>query len=530
MVALAIESFNGIAPKIDARRLADDMATVAQNCVFDHNNLRPLKSPSLEGTTIPANTLSFYRYQNAWITSPSRLNGAPSPLANDPFDRLYISTPAYPVVKSGADVFRLGLPRPITVTAVASQVPDPDDAAQLLTSETVFYAFSIVDGFGSEGPLSLPSEGIDRIRDTAVTITFPANPVGAYNFSAAARKRIYRTNSGTTEAVWQFVADILLVTMVFEDIVLNEELGELAPSAEWIGPPDDDVAVWPDGPLQGMVNIGNGVLAGFSGRSVYFCAPYLPHAWPLEYRITEKYPVLAIAPVTGGVLVVTLGKPFFISGVHPASMSVSRPETDLAGVNALSVVDMGEYAMFATTQGLAMASGGEITLVTEDLFDRDTWALYQPTTIIGGVQDGRYVGFYGSGETAAGFIFDPRGGKAAFTTTSVYSESVFQHPDGTLYIKQGTDIGKWDNGAMLTYKWKSKQFTVPEPVNFGWLEMLATPLAGQLTIFHGEASYSFVLTQQYHVLPEKDVTEKWIIQIEGTATVVLISLIEELGD
>jgi hypothetical protein len=95
-------------------------------------------------------------------------------------------------------------------------------------------------------------------------------------------RRIYRATSG----VFLFVAEIAVATSSYSDSIVAEDLGEELPSLTWLPPPDT---------LKGLINLPGGVMAGFTGRDVYFCDPYHPQAWPVQYMqsLLQGLPIAA---------------------------------------------------------------------------------------------------------------------------------------------------------------------------------------------------------------------------------------------
>jgi hypothetical protein len=532
---IILDNFNGIAPVIDPRRLADDMAQIAENCYFDSQTLRALRAPKVvPGFTIPSNTKTMFPYSPAEvITFSTVLNIVRSPVHNENFNRLYYSGGAYPMVRSGAASYRLGVPRPtLGPTAAATQVPDDENVDELIEAETLSYVFTYVDGFGAEGPNSVPSPTLERVRNTPVELGFPTLPSGAYNFNSAARIRLYRSNTGTQATDYQFVTDLPIGTANWTDEIPNEELQELLPSADWIGPPDDNTALWPQGPLQGMCAGSDGVLGGFVGRTLHFSVPYLPHAWPLAYRMTSQYDIVAMTPISAGWLVVTTGTPFLVIGSDPLSYTQQPVEGEgmLPCNNARSLVNMGDYAIYSSNAGLVMVEGVRAVLVTAPLLSSREWAAYNPTSMIAGAHMGNYVAFYDTGTKQGSLIFNPMGGKNALTTSDLWTDALYYtYGDSRLYIKDGTTIGEWDAGELLSYIWRSKNFTFTARTGFTYLETIADYTDVEITInADGVTVFEAEITKQYTVLPGYYPALNTWVEMRGTSDVLLVALHELL--
>ena len=251
-------------------------------------------------------------------------------------------------------------------------------------------------------------------------------------------------------------------------------MGEVLPSGTWIGPPDDDTSLYPDGPLTGLTPVANGVFAGFTGKRLCLSEPFLPHAWPIDYRITLEEDIVAIGSVSNGVVALTDGAPYFVTGVDPSAMTAVKLDIAQACVNARSVVDMGDYLLYAGPDGLVAVSGGQGEVVTNGLISVKQWNDdFNPTTYRAFKHENTYVAFWSGG----GFVYDPRAGEAALSTLS-YTGDVrggFTNPkDGELYIIVGNKIKKYRGGTTnKTLKWKSKQYVTPKPVSMGWVSVHA---------------------------------------------------------
>ena len=135
MTGFTLNTFSGIAPKVYARLLPNDMAQVAQNTKLDSGRLEPMKG-NASATVTPvasysssAATKTLFRYSSSiWIGSNDDLNIVRSPIAEDPHERLYVTgiggSAGYPRVTSAQVVgndtyYRLGLPTPASITSVA---------------------------------------------------------------------------------------------------------------------------------------------------------------------------------------------------------------------------------------------------------------------------------------------------------------------------------------------------------------------------------------------------------------------------
>jgi len=508
-----VTEFNGIAPVVAPRLLADGVAQIAENVVLNSGRAVPLRTNSQvtsgfsDGVSALSNAsrTSIWRYTpeatDYWLQWNEDVDVVYGPLPKDAYDRIYFTGQDYPRVGSEASLisgatypaasYKLGVPA-LSLPGNISLARAADNLATE-TPNTVCYVFTYVTGFGEEGPPSAATATLD-VTDTqtdgstnqTVTISnLPAAPSPNTNFATGHKMRIYRSNTGSNTTAFQFVGESTSFGGSFTDSLDGDELGEVIPSTYWISPPDDDSSTYPEGPMKGLIAMPNGIFAGFAGRRLCFSEPYLPHAWPVSYRISTEDNIVALSMAGNALLVATEGNPYIVGGVDPSSMQAVRLEAAQACVNKRSMVDMGDYAMYASPDGLVAVAGNQVELVTEQLIDPKEWlSTYNPTTIQGFLHEGTYVAFHGTGTSdRAGFIFDPRRGKNAFTTLSLTSTTdprggYYDPEDGQLYLIDTTATNRkvqkfQGSNTLSTLKWKSKKFVTPSPTSMAWVSVNA---------------------------------------------------------
>jgi hypothetical protein len=473
MTGFKLQTFSGQAPKVYARLLPDDMAQIATNCRLDSGRLEPWKSNATSSITfatgsISASTKTIYKHSSSvWIASNSELDIVRSPIAEDPHERIYITGSSFPQMTTAQTVgnntyYRLGIPKPEDLTSVTLS-PINSANADTEVPQSRSYIFTYVSYYGEEG-VNCDAEAaqvVDVHTDQTVTLQFPANPSGNYNLL---KKRVYRTDAGGT---YRFVADVAIAAGTFEDTVAEASLGEEIPTSTFDAPADDTSADHPDGPMLGLVSMPNGILAGFSGQTVAFSEAFQPHAFPDEYKLTVKSDIVALAPLNTGLLVLTKEKPAIIQGLDPSSMSMMEVDSSLSCVSKRSVVDMGEFTMYASPDGLVMATESGINLITDQTFTRDQWQEYTPSSIVAFQWEGHYVAFYNNGTESKGFIFDPRGGKNSFVKLDFHATAGFNDLEtDQLYLVVGGSLVKFAEGSGASnFVWRGKKFYTPRPIN-----------------------------------------------------------------
>jgi len=496
------DKFSGIAPGVAPNLLAEQFGQIAENIDFESGSLVPIKKEgSVEHTftSSGALVLSFYYYENSvtnrWLQfNSANVNVIEGPIPGDTYERIYWTGEAFPKMSvqtviegDGSAPFpesswRLGVPAAEDMGSV-TLTGTLDDT---VTAEDVSYVYTFVTAYGEEGPPSSPTDAVEATigpskQSAGFSIPNYGGVSSSINFS---RKRIYRSNTGSTSTTFQFVDDVPYAQTSYTDSKDAATLQEVLPSATWIGPPDDNTSLYPDGPLKGLTAVANGVFAGFTGKRLCLSEPYLPHAWPISYRITLEEDIVAIGATANGVVCLTKGKPYFVTGVDPSAMSALQIDLAQACVNRDSVVDMGEYILYASPDGLCAIYSTEGRVVTKGLISPAQWRDdFAPTAIKAFKHEGTYVAFYDDGSDHKGWVYDPRADEAAISTISTENTVYAAWPDsesGELYIldAQGSTASRRVRkyrGAASTNKlrWKSKKLVMPEPTSMAWVGVYA---------------------------------------------------------
>ena len=504
MAYFKVPQFKGIAPQVSPRLLAEGFAQTAQNVELDSGRLVPIEADSatvLSGIT--PSTLQSVNKRSVWLyidgadASKKWLQGVDNiyqdfmrgPIANDAFDRVYWTGDTYPqfglssTMISGtggfpAASYRLGLPAPAAALSVSKS--GTADATQI--PNDVSYVYTYVDGVGAEGPPSPPS-AIVSITDTETVAlssiaAVPAVPngVGSYYLNAA-KKRIYRSNTGTENTQFQFLAEIAYTATAYTDTTDADELGEVLPSSTWIGPPNDVTGTYPNGMMLGLVFVSNGIAAGFTGNTLCLSEPYLPHAWPADYRISIEEPIVGLGVTGNGIAVLTEGTPYFVTGADPAAMTAVRLDTPEPCVNKQSIVDMGEYVLYAGTEGLVAISGNETRIVTKGIISPKQWnADFNPTTLQAFRYEDTYIAFNTTGTDYTGWVFDSQSESANVTTLLLTADvrgGYIDQKNGDLYIIVGNTLLKWRGHAstLRTLTYKTRKFVTPAPTSMSWVSV-----------------------------------------------------------
>lgn len=386
-------------------------------------------------------------------------------------------------------------------------------------TESRSYVFTWVNkesGFEFESGPSAASEIVDVHVGQEVTISGFSTIASGYT---ATHKRLYRTVSG----VFLFVEELPYSQTSYTDTKIADELAEELPSLTWSPPPAD---------LKGLINLPNGMMAGFIGRDVYFCEAYRPHAWPLNYVQTMDFPVVGLGRMDTTLAVLTTGTPYFIQGSSPDSTVVVKSDLEQACASKRSIVSTNGVVVYASPDGLIMLTPGGSQMVTEKYFNRAQWqAYFNPASINAYSHDMKYIAFYDNGTTQGGFIYDFK--SQQFILHNLYATAGYSdlQRDQLFVVSSNRLLKKWEQGSALTYTWKSKKFTMPYPIGFTCAQVEAEtyPVTCKIyqagTLIHTQT----VASREPFRLPS-NVGRDWEIQLEGTSEVFSLDLAQSMGE
>lgn len=530
-------AFRGELPILDPRLLPENNAQVAKNVDLRRGTLNAYKAP-LAADSLPAtiNPSNLYRYDvgndgsGFWFSwgSAYDIDVVRSPIANDPYARVYWTGQDAPKMGSLAqvtagtgpypsDFYQLGVPAPDTgptATVPASRTTIPDTAVETA------YVVTLVTVFGEEGPPSDPSASVIRWDNVSgapaygdIDITLPALPTADLNIT---KKRLYRVESG---AQYQLVAELTAATTTYTDSVLSENLGIALQSLEWDGP---------DASMQGLTVLPNGILAGFFGNTLAFSEPYLPHAWPVLYQLAFEDPIVSIAAISNGLVVTTTGKPWLVTGSSPEAMAQMQLDVNQPCLAKRSSVDMGGYAIYAGFDGLVAIGGSQAKVITADVLTREQWQALNPATLHAYRYDGKYLGFYDGGS----FAFTPGVGIEFYDVLA--DGGYYDLSEDALYLIQSGTITQWNAGTPLTYTWRSRVHEIP-PGSAGLScgKLIAYGYPVQLRVYADGITVldqPIQSSQMFRMPPGFTLHRDWEIEMEGSAEIASVQLATSPGE
>lgn len=455
MPAINISAFIGERPLILPRLLPETAAQEAINARLDDGGLTPIRKSLKTGDFADAGAQTIYRHNGAWLSWPIAVDAAPGPVAQE---RLYFTGDGAPKMRVGGAVYGLAVQRPAgALTAVASGTGTGDTQSRT-------YVYTFVTDFGEETAPSPASAIIDWQPGQTVTLSgFAAPPSGRQ----ITKQRIYRSQTGSTGTYLYFIEERAASAANFTDNVAVDAFQEALPSAGWDEPPDD---------LSGLTVMPNGMMAAFVGRSVYFCEPWRPHTWPEKYILNCDSDIVALGSIGSVLIVMTKANPYIMTGSHPDSIQAQKLEANFPCINPRGVVDLGFSICYPSNDGLIAVGGdGAVNLVTRELFRPHDWLKLSPSTCIGAQYAGAYAMFYDAeenGQREAGCLFVTVGSTPfLIRSAEIIEATYFDVGDSALYFTRpgDTNIYQFDPpaGPPETMVWRSKEWWLPRPMNFG---------------------------------------------------------------
>lgn len=476
-----IQAFGAEFPRVHPTRLNENAAAVAQNVELGSGVLKPIHGLAY-ALTLPAFGAEIndaYRWviNNTpyWLQFRDRVSVIRSPIADDTYRRIYWSGDsrdadgsvlfAYtPSIYTGGTTypvnwFKLGIPAPLHAPVI-----DTFTSTGGVSSESRVYARTYVNDIGEESAPSPASAQLITPHDgSTVNLRDLTVDTEASTGRNITYQRIYRSAVDTSgDAVLRFVDQIPASQNTYVDTKLGSSLSEVIATIGWDAPRLK---------MQGLGLTGYGVAYGHIGKIVCLSEPFIAYAFPREYELTTQYDVVAIGHYDSFIIVGTEGSPVVISGIDPANMTMLELPINEACVSAKSMVSMGHSAVYASPNGLVVASGSSAELVTGNIFGVDEWSALNPQSIHAVEHRGRYMFFWKKSETEkGGFIFDPRNPSAGVIRIDTWCKSTHRDMDtDTLYLLQDDGVlQRFDSpqDPVKPFVWRSKVFSLPMAKRF----------------------------------------------------------------
>lgn len=510
MPAIKVETFGGMIPIVDDRLLQPHSASHAENAWLLNGRIEPFIAPVPIHTLANPNARYAYRIplvsssvknikDSLWLEFDNPNTVVVRSPVTGQVDRRYYFTDGQnpPGYTTDARIIALnptlilGIPAPETAPGVSVT----GGATPVVTRS---YVYTWVSEFSEEGQPSLPTVFSGNITGTwHITLTAPL--VGDTTNRSLTHTRIYRTvTSQQGVSAYFFVAEIPIATLTYDDTILDGTVAlnnELA-SADFEEPPID---------LVGMVPMPNGMMIGWRKNEVWFCEPYLPHAWPSKYTLGVEAEVVGIGVWGQSAVILCTGQSYTVSGIQPQSMSLAKiPPLEPCGSRG-SIVTTPNGVIYASQNGLIQITpyGGQnvtISMIDKEQFPtfiridsaHAAW-LMNGYIAIGGVSDAvfqtdtfqtdAFQGLDFTGSTQGVWInyLDPRVGVVLFPFATPALNIMQDFWTGEVLVIQDGQVKHINLSLQVPrtkYRWRSKEFQMPYRQNWGGARVFSFVPAG----------------------------------------------------
>lgn len=533
---IALAAFRGELPIVDPRLLPEQNATSSRNLTLKHGTLKPQNAlGTVAGLPLMVSPSSLFLYPEgnngkgfwfAWGNNKI-VHAVKSPLADDDWHRVYWTGDGAPkmgdlsMVTQGSGPYpsaslRLGVPSPNGGTFVSTPNDRVGSDQYPLTAVQAVYVTTLVSRFGEEGPPSDPSDPVlrwDMVSNApaggGVQVNLPNLPAGAHNITT---KRLYRAEAGT----YMLVAELPAAIASYFDVVPSSSLSVALESLEW------DM---PDDRMVGLTSLPGGFLAGHFENTLCFSESYRPHAWPVSYQLAFSDDIMGVVSTTAGLVVATRGRPHLVTGSSPAAMADMVLDVDQPCVSRRSLVDMGDFAIYASHSGLVAVGGREAEVITAQAMSREQWQALNPASIHAYRYDGRYIAFYLVGGIYGAFAFTPADGFEFYDLMA--SGGYYDLLNDRLCMISERVVKAWGAGLPMSMIWRSKTFEFPPGGSFTCAKVIARsyPVEFRLLAEGEVVALMQIEDRQLFRLPAGYAhVREWAVEVRGTNEVFSVQV------
>jgi hypothetical protein len=276
---------------------------------------------------------------------------------------------------------------------------------------------------------------------------------------AGMTKVIYRTVGTNTD--YKRVAEIPVANTTYSDTIASTALGEAIPTLDSFTPPKN---------LHSAVALANGSISGIAGNQLCFSEQYKPYSWPIGNRYAFAGTGVATCATGNSVILLTDGKPIVATATVPEAVSMASLPTEAPCVSKLSAKDVGGACVYASNDGLYLASPTGVRNLTNDLFRKDEWVLIRPETFNAAFFDQKYFAMHdAAGDSSPKIMCLDLAEPDSIVEIDEQVDALYRNPveGGYLYMSKGNRIYQWDLDDANRYLvfWSSRQYQFGSPIN-----------------------------------------------------------------
>lgn len=507
MVLIQLNMFGNTMPRIDPRLLPESGAQTAHNCDLNSGIVAALNTLGTPASLLNSGDLrSIFNLNGHWLAWTTDVDAVSAQILNSGH-RTFFTGSGYPKQTTEELAYTEGYPAPrytrrlgvvppknapvITIAGTGDgQVDDvysyiytyvcrwKDDAGELIQDEESAPSPPTAVGTVEGGQyIKLSNFVVPTLAATGNTITHirvyrvVGDGAGSASYQLVGVKRSAGATTTYTDLPVSYISSTL--TEIYDvnntqDGLSDLEDAEVCPTTAWVIPPEDKTA---GKYLQGLTQWQNGILAGFYDNQVCFCEPFIPYAWPVAYRYTLDYDVVAVAAHRGYLVVGTEAYPYVFEGMTPAMVQATRLSYKERCASKRGMVSTPQGVVYPSPNGLILIDGVSLLNLSAGIWSQEQWAEFDIENLIGVYKDNCYYGFFSGGNTGIIVVLSESPAARTFTLpNNVYAAFTAENDNRIqLLTHDGADyaVQEWEGGSgQLTYTWRSKQFLTGWPVSY----------------------------------------------------------------
>lgn len=231
--------------------------------------------------------------------------------------------------------------------------------------ELRFYVYTLVNDLAQESGFSPVSEEIYVKAGESIDITIPQT----FDTEGIELIRIYRSDSS---GQYKLVKELPVNAVNTND----NSILRFLPNAP-LG-----IEKWDDVPscLGSLVMMPSQYLVGHEGRTIYVTQQGDFHAWRLDLGLNTRHNIKAISPVYENMIYIFTEEEIYIgTGLNHESFSITKVEASHPLVSVFGIADAGKHGIaFCSSDGLHLARGSNIQLITRSRFTKRQWRELNP--------------------------------------------------------------------------------------------------------------------------------------------------------
>jgi hypothetical protein len=170
------------------------------------------------------------------------------------------------------------------------------------------------------------------------------------------------------------------------------------------------------------------------------------------------------------VVIGTEASPYVGQGTTPAAFTMQKMDAVEPCLSRQGMVATVWGAYYPSINGLTLVNSSGVQNITQDILTKEEWLQrYNPQNIFAAQLGVQYIAFTSD---SGGFVFNPTEPKTKLVELEGFSDVQGIDTDpysGNVQLIMHDKVWEWDpeSSERLYWRWKSKLFQLPKPVNFG---------------------------------------------------------------